>query len=1207
MAEELDVKARLTADDDASPVVRRLQANIARMKKQLEGMSSGRERLSGAFVNPKLIKHLAKESGALDTITPRYLKWARAQRDAGRLTMQLWDDLSKKHDTHVESLAKGHGKMSRSMRDAARHNIRQMTAFTSVWNAEHEKRLGVQRRIAAEEDRIEGVRQRQRLQAEREEGRSHARRQRSMMRNLRDIGGTPSRMMNRLDGNGFFNSPTFYGIAAGTAAVAAGRSATRSAVDLDKAETFARMHMDQSIVNARQLRDQWALPKAVELGQSPANLMMNAVEAAKAGVPDALAAGTAEMVMQIAKVFGIEMNEAMDGMGYAIAQELGAGRMKGDDIGGVRRLGNTAAFLAGKTAARPDQMLSFLRTGLGSGAMLGMKQDTTLAFGAAAIQAGAQGQQAARMLGSMAEDINKLESKAKDIRRKHTRSENDKLFLRLPGLLGYGGGFGEISRSFREKPETAMFDFLKSFGKIKDDKLRDRALTAIFGADFKRFYANMVASPEMLDRTAQLAKEAYSQTQETDFLSKSWGEFTNGLEFFLNRIKAAWSVIKSELGDTLKPFFLQFSDWVRDWYKAVGTGGLKQRFSAILNGLNEGFLGRPGTFRDLLDQIFGKPGEGSAGNVESFFRFAKGFAQGLKSVWETIKSVFTTVAKAFGIDSSDPEAMGQFAAKLIGFTVALHFLRPVISVLGLLVDGLMMLGKALALLGPVAAIGAVATLLAKVGNWINKDRIDEVQNNKKEKGRGLGSGIPFLRKQSFDGDTDFSGSARVHKASYNDLGKSVDKLNNKFEQYGVQLQLAAFSPSNTGGLSRAGSAGGGGGRSGGGPSIGNLLGGGSSGSVQDLFTNKPGSSLPSIPGITRRGILGGLDGIPGGQGGAGGGRSPFSPGGIFSNEGADAKDRAWMERGSRGSGGSGGSDGGGSSAPSQDILQRFKNTPGSFGARAPGVMGRLMKDFGLSKEQAAGIVGNLGAESGLQAINEKNPLIPGSRGGFGWAQWTGPRRRAFENWAKVKGLDPKSDEANYGFLAHELRTSERGSLAAVRRQTTAQGAMRAFEQSYERAGIKNYAGRAKFTERALNAFNANPNAGSSAADAAPNVGTSVADSFKKTPGSDSWLNGLSGYKDGYTSPLGIPGRAYRMPGSENPLTQSVPGNIIQNVPPPAASSPEGMVNAMGGGGGPVSININGGGHDPESLALLVQRRVSEQMNWQSHDVEHDMA
>lgn len=73
---------------------------------------------------------------------------------------------------------------------------------------------------------------------------------------------------------------------------------------------------------------------------------------------------------------------------------------------------------------------------------------------------------------------------------------------------------------------------------------------------------------------------------------------------------------------------------------------------------------------------------------------------------------------------------------------------------------------------------------------------------------------------------------------------------------------------------------------------------------------------------------------------------------------------------------------------------------------APIYIKRLADDVGITPEQSAGIFGQLGYESaGLQAINEYQPVVPGSRGGFGWAQWTGPRRRAFESWSAENRAD----------------------------------------------------------------------------------------------------------------------------------------------------------------------------------------------------------
>ncbi|WP_038367838.1 phage tail tip lysozyme [Bosea sp. UNC402CLCol] len=162
---------------------------------------------------------------------------------------------------------------------------------------------------------------------------------------------------------------------------------------------------------------------------------------------------------------------------------------------------------------------------------------------------------------------------------------------------------------------------------------------------------------------------------------------------------------------------------------------------------------------------------------------------------------------------------------------------------------------------------------------------------------------------------------------------------------------------------------------------------------------------------------------------------------------------------------------GGQDAPSGGGGRGDSNAPirgSTFTQKAPGIINRLMADFGFTREQAAGIVGNLGHESGgLNELQERNPTS--GRGGYGWAQWTGPRRRAFEAWAAEKGLDPASDEANYGFLRHELRTSHKGAVSAVKRAGSVEDATVAFENTFEQAGIKNYPSRNKWAQRALRA------------------------------------------------------------------------------------------------------------------------------------------
>ena len=119
-----------------------------------------------------------------------------------------------------------------------------------------------------------------------------------------------------------------------------------------------------------------------------------------------------------------------------------------------------------------------------------------------------------------------------------------------------------------------------------------------------------------------------------------------------------------------------------------------------------------------------------------------------------------------------------------------------------------------------------------------------------------------------------------------------------------------------------------------------------------------------------------------------------------------------------------------------------------YAQRAPMIMADLKRELGLTHEQAAGLVGNLGYESaGFKALQEGRPIS--GAGGFGYAQWTGPRRRKFMQYAQQRGLDPKSHEANVGFLKHELTGEHSGFLRRLKQTKTLQEATRLTHEVYE--------------------------------------------------------------------------------------------------------------------------------------------------------------
>lgn len=142
-----------------------------------------------------------------------------------------------------------------------------------------------------------------------------------------------------------------------------------------------------------------------------------------------------------------------------------------------------------------------------------------------------------------------------------------------------------------------------------------------------------------------------------------------------------------------------------------------------------------------------------------------------------------------------------------------------------------------------------------------------------------------------------------------------------------------------------------------------------------------------------------------------------------------------------------------------------------FDLLAPDLTRKLTLDLGIGKLDAIAILGNLGHESaGFEIMQEIKPIVPGSRGGYGWAQWTGPRRRAYEAWCKVRLLRPDTNEANYGFLVHELKnTPEKAALPKLRAANTLYDKVVAFELGFLRAHkkYKHYDSRHKWALRAL--------------------------------------------------------------------------------------------------------------------------------------------
>jgi Phage tail lysozyme len=120
---------------------------------------------------------------------------------------------------------------------------------------------------------------------------------------------------------------------------------------------------------------------------------------------------------------------------------------------------------------------------------------------------------------------------------------------------------------------------------------------------------------------------------------------------------------------------------------------------------------------------------------------------------------------------------------------------------------------------------------------------------------------------------------------------------------------------------------------------------------------------------------------------------------------------------------------------------------------------------GLPEHVAEGFVMNFKDESGLNpGINEAAPTVPGSRGGYGLYQLTGPRRVAYENFAAERGVDPSDVDAQLDFLMTELQGPESRAAEAILSTKDAGSAGAAIVNSFLRPAEEHRASReAKYT------------------------------------------------------------------------------------------------------------------------------------------------
>lgn len=120
------------------------------------------------------------------------------------------------------------------------------------------------------------------------------------------------------------------------------------------------------------------------------------------------------------------------------------------------------------------------------------------------------------------------------------------------------------------------------------------------------------------------------------------------------------------------------------------------------------------------------------------------------------------------------------------------------------------------------------------------------------------------------------------------------------------------------------------------------------------------------------------------------------------------------------------------------------------GASADAIRAGLVQR-GLPEHVADGFLMNFQDESGLNpAVNEASPMVPGSRGGFGLSQWTGPRRKALEAFAAQRGVPVSDVDGQLDYLMTELQGPEANAMKSIMASTDAGSAAAAIAKDFLR-------------------------------------------------------------------------------------------------------------------------------------------------------------
>lgn len=641
-------------------------------------------------------------------------------------------------------------------------------------------------------------------------------------------------------------SPTTALIAGGLS-ISAAASAFKKRMETNVSETKMQLFGSMSAAEVKKLRGDWSDKIAIQFGESASVVIDSFTESLKQGFGQDAAKKITEGALESAAALEMNVADLMKLAGKAGTSLYGDVRKA--DPARVIKMMNSVAVAAAATAADPNEVVHANKRALSALSTTKMKETDLSAFTSVGISAGLAPNKAGTFLGYLTSEFANANN---------ARGQRAKDLSQAAQMLGYGGR-QQMAQRMASAPTEFMLDM---FGKMQSMTEQNRAKFANL-AGMREWRDELVQMAKAADQIRETLKEIEEKSDATSAFSKTK---LNSLQKRWDRIKTMFGLAWEKLGSGFEDTFVEISNWFDKHSSLFTSGRIGEKSREFVEKLKKAF--GVGSTDEALNKIVEKLSNIDADRI---IGFASGFVGGLVSIADSVTAMMKSVAGAMGKDGNSAEVLGKLTGQIVGLSVALGLLAPVVTVLAGFAS---IIGRLASLLGGRTLASATARLglgplgLALMGdgrpdnslsdmnaltNEYRKAR--EAKKKSKDAGHGDGRADPLFQPTSYTGSTDFSRRRR----------SKVDDLADQLNKFGANVQRAAFISGGPGGglqYAAIGGSGRGPGSSGGSRSF--------IGGIPDLVKSVPGQALPSFNAgsIIRR------DMIPSFHGGGGSVASP---------------------------------------------------------------------------------------------------------------------------------------------------------------------------------------------------------------------------------------------------------------------------------------------------------------------------------------------